>query len=728
MSKQYESLCLVLLLLFMAYCSHEGEDIPVVLSGVTVYEVTVTTASLEASLASGDVSTISERGFCWSESKTPTVADNVKKSAPTGASFGAIIEGLKPGTRYQVRAYAIHGGGITYSSVSEFTTQDDGVSPGVTFITGITDDGATFSSSLSGQPGEELTEVGFVYGTRVDPTVGGDYKVRVEGASLSVKVGGLLSNANYWVRSYIIVKGELIYGETNAFKTTPSEDDVLQYYVAPGYADDYSNISSWNERHLWNLANVHDPTVVKSGEYYYMYGTDASYGNTHVGHGHFPYRRSKDLVNWEFQGMAMPDSPPAWVKDTLNNMRSRLGLEPINNPLHGYWAPVVRKVGEKYRMYYSIIVDNYILSGKPNTAENFDGSWTERAFIGLMEADDLATNNWVDKGMVVSSSTDRGKKWSRNSIHDWNGYFKWNAIDPSYIVTPEGEHWLVYGSWHSGLVGVQVNPATGKPNQLGEPWDHSNLSTYGALLYTRDINSRWQGSEAPEIIYNPETEYYYLFVAYDELSVAYNTRVLRSKNIQGPYTDYHNRNASNGLNNAHPIVTHPYRFNNHSGWVGISHNAVFDDGNGNWYFASQGRLPAGTGGNAYSNAVMMGHVRKIRWTEDGWPVVMPERYAAVPDVPIKEAELVGNWEVITLKYKYAAMNTSQTLTLTPGHETSGVLPGTWSWDGENKILTIGNQKLMVEREVDWEATPRHHTLVCAGLNANGESIWGKKIK
>ena len=37
---------------------------------------------------------------------------------------------------------------------------------------------------------------------------------------------------------------------------------------------------------------------------------------------------------------------------------------------------------------------------------------------------------------------------------------------------------------------------------------------------------------------------------------------------------------------AFPILTHPYKFANNDGWVGISHCAVFDDGNGNWYYAS----------------------------------------------------------------------------------------------------------------------------------------------
>ncbi|WP_163717517.1 arabinan endo-1,5-alpha-L-arabinosidase [Mangrovibacterium lignilyticum] len=514
-------------------------------------------------------------------------------------------------------------------------------------------------------------------------------------------------------------------GEDNLTPELPDieeEEDLLADYQGPTYADDYSAIASWANRSSWNLANVHDPSVVFDGKYYYMYGTDASYGNAHEGHGHFLYRKSEDLVNWNFEGAAMSETP-AWVKDTLNNMRARVGLSPINDPVFGHWAPVVRKVGDKYRMYYSIVVDNYIGNGLPNTAANFDNTWTEKAFIGMMETSSPLLNSWEDKGMVICSVSDRGTNWDRSSTGDWSGYFKYNAIDPSFIVTPEGEHWLIYGSWHSGIAALQLDPATGLP--LNE-FDINDETTWGTHIYTRTSGSRWQASEGPEIIYNEETGYYYLFLAYDELSVAYNTRVCRATNITGPYYTYSGANITNG-GEVYPILTHPYAFNNHSGWVGISHCCIFqNEETGDWYYSSQGRLPANTNGNEYSNAIMMGHVRKIRWTEDGWPVVMPERYAVVPDIEISEDELIGSWEHITLNYEFQTQQKSVILTLSANYKATGAITGTWSFDAASKVLTIGNQKLCVERELDWEESPRVPTIVFSGLNSSGVSIWGKK--
>ncbi len=502
------------------------------------------------------------------------------------------------------------------------------------------------------------------------------------------------------------------------------EPDTDTDYTIPSYADDYSPIASWSNRARWNLANVHDPSVVFDGEHYYMYATDASYGNEQNGRGHFHGRRSKDLVNWTYLGASMPQTP-AWVKDTLNNMRARVGLSPIANPVYGHWAPVVRKVGNVYRMYYSIVIDNYIGNGLPNTPENYDNTWSERAFIGLMETTDLSGNSWEDKGMVVSSVSDKGTNWSRGSREgDWNGYFKYNAIDPSYVVTPEGEHLMFYGSWHSGIAAIQIDPVTGLP--LNE-FNINDEASWGTHIYTRTNRSRWQASEGPEVIYNEETGYYYMFLSYDELSVAYNTRVARSENVTGPYKGFNGVDVTNG-GDVFPIVTHPYKFNNHPGWVGFSHNAMFqNEKTGEWFYASQARLPANTGGNAFSNAIMMGHIRKVNWTEDGWPVVMPERYTAVPENKISEEELAGTWEVITLNYQYQVQQTSVALTLTADNQATGALTGAWSFDATNNVLTIGNQKLHVEREADWEASPRKLTIVFAGLNSSGVSVWGKKV-
>lgn len=493
------------------------------------------------------------------------------------------------------------------------------------------------------------------------------------------------------------------------------EPPVVETFDGPTYADNYSSIASWSSRSQWNLANVHDPSVVKDGEYYYMYQTDASYGNAHDGHGHFHHRRSKDLVNWEYRGSTM-SSAPVWVKDTLNSMRAKMdpALPAIENPEYGYWAPCVRKVGNTFRMYYSIVVI------EPIVGTDFNTSWTERAFIGLMESNDLASNNWTDKGMVVCSVADGLETYTRTSGNDWSGYFKYNAIDPTFIETPQNEQYLIYGSWHSGIAALKLNPETGKPDKL------DTLEDYGVTIAKRG-NSRWQASEGPEILYNPDTDYYYLFMAYDELSVAYNTRVARSKSITGPYLGINGASVTSGAD-CYPMLTHPYSFNNHTGWVGFSHNAVFQNPDTQeWFYASQARLPENVPGIAVSNAIMMGHVREIQWTDDGWPVIAPERYAGVPKTEITEASFIGSWEHIEMKYQYKTIQTSKTIYLTADKKVTGAITGTWSYDSSAKTLTINGVKCKVKDAWDWEASTRKVTMTYSGLTTGGLPVWGKKI-
>lgn len=586
-------------------------------------------------------------------------------------------------------------------------------------VSGITQTSATVTATASGTG---IVNQGVCYGLTANPTISDSYMPSAS-PSISVTLSGLSASTTYHVRvtAYTSDK-QRIYSDDVTFTTLPEEkkESDLASWKAPAYADDYRNLSTWAQRGQWNLANVHDPSVVLGDDgYYYMYCTDAGYGNPQAGHGHFHCRRSADLVNWQYIGATMNETP-AWVMTKLNEIRKEMGLgnSTANTNDYGYWAPCVRKVRSGlYRMYYAIVV--------PGTIDG-DGTWSERAFIGLMETADLASNNWQDKGFVITNYSDKELNF-RVKADNWQGcYYKYNAIDPSFIITPEGEHWLLYGSWHSGFAAVQLNAETGKTivDPLPNPWGAANEAAYGKRIFTRKAGDRWQGAEAPEVVWHDG--YYYLFMAYDALDVPYNTRVVRSEKIDGPYKSIEGVNVTNG-GEAFPILTHPYKFQGSQGWVGISHCAVFDDGKGNWYYASQQRFPATAGGNV-PNAVMLGGVRSIKWLANGWPVVMPERYAAVPQEPVTAGEIAGTWEHIDLGYKYGEMKVSGSMTFAAdGTITDGPWKGgKWSFDAATNTLTANGVELKVQRECDWEASPRKHTIVYSGINGQ-KSYWGKKL-
>ena len=73
-----------------------------------------------------------------------------------------------------------------------------------------------------------------------------------------------------------------------------SQNCDLTNYSPPAYFDTYYEYVNTPEN--WAHYNVHDPTINKENEWFYMYSTDASYGNLH--HTGALKRRSKDLINW----------------------------------------------------------------------------------------------------------------------------------------------------------------------------------------------------------------------------------------------------------------------------------------------------------------------------------------------------------------------------------------------------------------------------------------------
>ena len=133
------------------------------------------------------------------------------------------------------------------------------------------------------------------------------------------------------------------------------------------------------------------------------------------------------------------------------------------------------------------------------------------------------------------------------------------------------------------------------------------------------------------------------------------------------------------------------------------------------------------------------HVRKMHWTEDGWPIVSPERYAGVAQSEITAQDLAGNYEQIILGYQvvpgYSAeqtqpdFQTSIALKLDTNGSINGDSNNQWSYQAPWLTLTWGGtwvDKLHVERGRDWE-NKKESTILLSGLNNAGTAIWGKKI-
>src|SRR5699024_5551965 len=107
-----------------------------------------------------------------------------------------------------------------------------------------------------------------------------------------------------------------------------------------------------------------------------------------------------------------------------------------------------------------------------------------------------------------------------------------NVIDAHVLYDKEDNLWMVYGSYSGGIFILQMDPTTGMPKE----------KSYGTKL----MGGNHSRIEAPYMMYNEDTYYYYLYTSFGGLDAVggYNIRVARSKNPDGPFEDYKGQDMS----------------------------------------------------------------------------------------------------------------------------------------------------------------------------------------
>jgi arabinan endo-1,5-alpha-L-arabinosidase len=193
------------------------------------------------------------------------------------------------------------------------------------------------------------------------------------------------------------------------------------------------------------------------------------------------------------------------------------------------WAPDISYHNGQYYLYYS--------------ASRF-GSQNSAIFLATSPTG--ASGSWTHRGLVISSS---------NS----NNY---NAIDPNLIIDPQGQWWLSFGSFWTGIKLIRLDNATGL---------RSTTDTAVRSLAARPGST---AIEAPFIFRHGS--FYYLFVAFDlccrGANSTYRIMVGRSTSITGPYTDQNGTPMTSG--GGTQVLAR------HDNVIGPGHPAVMSDTDG----------------------------------------------------------------------------------------------------------------------------------------------------
>jgi uncharacterized protein (TIGR02145 family) len=192
-----------------------------VLTTTSITTITATSAVSGGSISSIGGSEVTVRGVVWSTSPNPTTALSTKTTDGSGSgSFTSSLTGLKSGTTYYVRAYAINSVGTAYGNEQIFTTTIGLPELTTTTVTSITFNSASSGGNITHDGGAAITERGVCWSTSPNPTIADSISSNGTGSgSFTSSMAGLKAGTTYYVRAYATNSKGISYGNEVGFRT-----------------------------------------------------------------------------------------------------------------------------------------------------------------------------------------------------------------------------------------------------------------------------------------------------------------------------------------------------------------------------------------------------------------------------------------------------------------------------------------------------------------------------
>ena len=447
--------------------------------------------------------------------------------------------------------------------------------------------------------------------------------------------------------------------------------------------------------------SVHDPSVIKSADTYYVFGS------------HLAAAKTTDWMNWTKIADGVNASNPLF-----NNVTVALSETLAWAQTDTLWAPDVARLDDgKYYMYYCACKGD-----------------SPRSALGVAVADKV-DGPYVNKQLLLKSGM-WGEISPDGTVYDATRHP--NVVDPNVFRDNSGKLWMVYGSYSGGIFIMEMDPATGlqKPGQ-----------GYGKHL----MGGNHARIEGAYILYSPDSKYYYLFVSFGGLDAngGYNIRLARSLNPDGPYVDAAGTDMATVMANpALPLFddatiaphgqklmgNHQYALTSGEsgtalGYVSPGHNsAYYDAAAGKYFLVFHTRFP----GQGEAHEV---RVHEMFINADGWLVVAPFRYAPLSknatalSAEVTAADVAGTYKAINHgKDISAVVKQSQVLTLAAGGAVGGALAGTWTHQGGNKVSIVLSDGTTYNGVLSrqWNTNANAFVVTFTAQSKAGVSLWGAR--
>ncbi len=453
--------------------------------------------------------------------------------------------------------------------------------------------------------------------------------------------------------------------------------------------------------------SVHDPSILKADGTYYLFGT------------HLADAKSSNLIQWTQinPDWNARDDKDSWKKDSvygdvLTNLAESFAWAgyddgDVKNGGLGVWAPDAiynphyiweDSTTGAYMLYYSTSstwrrscigyavsktpegpyqhIDTVIYSGftKNGAVDNGENG-------GVSKRNTKWDNTYLNLKELIDSGTisDVSDKWFDRD-GGWNHNYGPNAIDPTVFFGKDQNLYMVYGSWSGGLFVHELDKATGAVKYPGRDSTEAVSGNFTDRYFgTHIAGGNHQSGEGGYILYDKETDYYYMYETYGGLlsGGGYNMRLFRSKNVYGPYTDSAGNNAKDSGNNNDNYgikLIGNYAFQNQPGYRAAGHNSALIDDDGSRYLFHHQRfdLP----GQQHEGHQV--RVRRQYLNEDQWPLPAVYEYRGEEIGHYRDDEIIGSYELINHGTSTdGSMIYSQSLDLCADGTVIGAMNGTW---------------------------------------------------
>lgn len=516
--------------------------------------------------------------------------------------------------------------------------------------------------------------------------------------------------------------------------------------------------------------SVHDPSIIQTNDgTFYVFGS------------HITAAKSTDLINWENVACGVHDNNKTLVKEG-STLREAL-KEPFawtdayqefhfhseDNWQTNVWAPdvIYNKAMGKYCYYGSTS-----LWGVPHsviwlaTSDNIEGPYEYKASAVYSGFDTLTTDKKYVRATPlhysftnIESVVKNGDLYIKDVMNNtWSNIFGQynaeeypNAIDPGVFYDEDGRLWMVYGSYFAGVYLMPLEEKTGLPDYKYMSKTDGYDMYFGKKILKTTLDNELSG-EGPYIIYDPVSDYYYLYITYCGLNAlgGYNMREYRSKNVDGPYYDAQGNSALDNLNTGVKLFGN-YKFEClDTAYLAGGHSSGIITNDGKMFQVYHTRFNYGHEGHQV-------RVHQMARTENGWAVALPFEYSGetIDYKGFSTDELVGEYEFIAhgtisngctdwadveniiAPTQSITLNSDGTISGLSVYEstkqntavTSKNVAGTWKVKSGTAYITFTINEVTYEgifcKQTD-ESEEKTVKIVFSSVGNNNECIWGVK--